>query len=61
MDGLMAAGVLNDPLDQRSQTDKDLDQLRASSGVDADLARLKAEMTDQEPKNAAKDDDKAAT
>lgn len=61
MDGLMAAGVLNDPLDQRSQTDKDLDQLRASSGVDADLARLKAEMTDQEPKTAAKDDDKAAT
>ncbi|WP_414041456.1 PspA/IM30 family protein [Acidithiobacillus sp. M4-SHS-6] len=44
MDGLIESGALNDPLDHRSQTDKDMDQVRASSGVEDDLARLKAEM-----------------
>ena len=45
MDGLMESGALNDPLDSRSQTEKELDKVRATSGVDDDLARLKAEMT----------------
>ena len=44
MDGLMASGALSDPLDSRSQTEKELDEVRATSGVDDDLARLKAEM-----------------
>ena len=45
MDGLMESGALNDPLDSRSQTEKEMDKVRATSGVDDDLARLKAEMT----------------
>ena len=44
VDGLMASGALSDPLDPRSQTDREMDKLRESGGVDADLARLKAEM-----------------
>jgi len=42
--GLMESGALNDPLDSRSQTEKELDKVRATSGVDDDLAKLKAEM-----------------
>ncbi|OCB02640.1 phage shock protein A [Acidithiobacillus ferrivorans] len=45
MDGLMESGALNDPLDNRSQTEKELDKVRVTNGVDDDLARLKAEMT----------------
>ncbi|CDQ10190.1 Phage shock protein A, PspA [Acidithiobacillus ferrivorans] len=45
MDGLMESGALNDPLDNRSQTEKELDNVRVTNGVDDDLARLKAEMT----------------
>jgi phage shock protein A len=44
VDGLMASGALSDPLDPRSQMDREMDKLRESGGVDADLARLKAEM-----------------
>ena len=44
MDGLMESGALNDPLDSRSQIEKELDNVRATSGVDDDLAKLKAEM-----------------
>ena len=44
LDGLMESGALNDPLDSRSQTEKELDKVRATSGVDDDLAKLKAEM-----------------
>ena len=44
MDGLMESGALNDPFDSRSQTEKEMDKVRATSGVDDDLARLKAEM-----------------
>ena len=44
MDGLLESGVINDPLDHRSQTDREMDKLRAISGVDDELARLKAEM-----------------
>nr|MBU2747238.1 PspA/IM30 family protein [Acidithiobacillus montserratensis] len=55
MDGLIESGALNDPLDHRSQTDKEMDQVRASSGVDADLARLKAEMAKEKSGAAAGD------
>ena len=44
MDGLLESGVINDPLDHRSQTDREMDKLRAISGVNDELARLKAEM-----------------
>ncbi|MHB1737701.1 MAG: PspA/IM30 family protein, partial [Acidithiobacillus sp.] len=44
MDGLLESGVINDPLDHRTQTDREMDKLRATSGVDDDLARLKAEL-----------------
>ena len=44
MESLMDSGVIDDPLDQRSHTDKEMAKLREQSGVDADLARLKAEM-----------------
>ncbi|OFA15404.1 phage shock protein A [Acidithiobacillus ferrivorans] len=54
MDGLMESGALNDPLDSRSQTEKELDKVRATSGVDDDLARLKAEMAKN--KGASEDD-----
>ncbi|MHB8211545.1 MAG: hypothetical protein ACYDDP_09415 [Acidithiobacillus sp.] len=40
----MESGALNDPLDSRSQTEKALDDVRATSGVDDELARLKVEM-----------------
>lgn len=55
MDGLIESGALNDPLDHRSQTDKEMDQVRASSGVDDDLARLKAEMAKEKSGAAAGD------
>ena len=34
---------MNDPLDRRTQTEREMDKLRATSGVDDDLTRLKAE------------------
>lgn len=55
MDGLIESGALNDPLDHRSQTDKEMDQVRASSGVDDDLARLKAEMAKEKSGTTAGD------
>jgi phage shock protein A len=44
MEGLIEQGVLTDPLDNRSSTEKELTALRASSAVDAELEKLKAEM-----------------
>ncbi len=44
MDGLMESGALNDPLDGRSQVEKELDKMRAAGGVEDELAQLKAEM-----------------
>ncbi|MBU2812151.1 PspA/IM30 family protein [Acidithiobacillus thiooxidans] len=55
MDGLIESGALSDPLDTRSQTDKELDKVRASSGVDDDLARLKAEMAKEKAGGASGD------
>ena len=44
MDSLLEEGVLNDPLDKRSKTDKELAALRDGHAVDAQLAQLKADM-----------------
>lgn len=55
MDGLIESGALSDPLDTRSQTDKEMDKVRASSGVDEDLARLKAEMAKEKAGGASGD------
>ncbi len=43
MESLTDTGVLSDGVDGRTKTERDLDALRASSGVDADLLRLKGE------------------
>ncbi|WP_248885461.1 PspA/IM30 family protein [Acidithiobacillus acidisediminis] len=48
MESLMDSGAIDDPLDHRSHTDKEMAQLREQSGVDDDLARLKAEMAKPE-------------
>ena len=44
MDGLLESGIMNDLLDHRTQTEREMDKLRATSGVDDDLTRLKAEL-----------------
>ena len=44
MDSLIEQGVLNDPLDKRSRTDKELAALRDGHMVDAQLEQLKAEI-----------------
>jgi phage shock protein A len=44
MDGLLKAGVLHDPLDRRSSSEKELDAIRSDSAIDAELAKLKAEL-----------------
>ena len=44
MESLTDAGILDDGVDGRTKTQRDLDALRANSGVDADLARLKGEI-----------------
>ncbi len=50
MEGLMAAGVLKDPLDNRTTVQKELGAMRTDNAIDADLARLKAEMQGELPK-----------
>lgn len=49
MEALMDSGAIDDPLDHRSKTDREMAQLREQSGVDDDLARLKAEMAKSQP------------
>ena len=44
MDGLLKAGVLNDPLDRRSSVEKELDTMRKNSAIDTELEKLKAEL-----------------
>lgn len=44
MDSLMQQGLLNDPLDKRSRTDRELADLRDNHLVDAQLEQLKASM-----------------
>jgi len=45
MGSLMDQGLLNDPLDKRSRTDKELADLRDAHMVDAQLEQLKAEIS----------------
>ncbi len=47
MDSLMQQGLLSDPLDKRSRTDKELADLRDTHIVDAQLDQLKSEMASQ--------------
>lgn len=42
LDAMLANGSLSDPLDHRSQAEKDIDALRQGSGVDDALAAMKA-------------------
>lgn len=44
LDTMVASGVLNDPLDARTQVEKEMDALRSGSSVDDELAAMKAEM-----------------
>jgi phage shock protein A len=44
MSDLMQAGVLKDPLDHRSSVERELQNLRSNSSVDAELEKLKAEL-----------------
>ncbi|HEX7815117.1 PspA/IM30 family protein [Dyella sp.] len=44
MADLMHAGVLKDPLDHRSTTERELQDLRSANALDAELAKLKAEL-----------------
>ncbi len=44
LEGLMASGVLADPLDGRSTTQKELGQMKSDNAIDSDLERLKAEI-----------------
>ena len=44
MESLIDAGVLTDPLDTKTRSEKDLAALRVGSAIDADLAKLKAEV-----------------
>jgi phage shock protein A len=45
LEGLMQSGVLSDPLDNSTAAQKEMNALRASQSVDADLEKLKAEMS----------------
>jgi phage shock protein A len=45
MDSLMQQGLLSDPTDKRSRTDKELAQLRDAHLVEDQLEQLKASMT----------------
>ncbi len=51
MDALVEQGVLSDPLDKRSRTDKELADLRDAHVVDDQLAMLKAQMALPAPKD----------
>jgi phage shock protein A len=44
MESLTESGILSDPLDTRTETQKELEALRVGTAIDADLARLKAEL-----------------
>jgi phage shock protein A len=58
LDSLSDSGALPDPLDSRTQTERDLDNLRATAGVDDELAKLKASMA---PKALGDGTEKPAT
>ncbi len=58
MQSLSESGAIPDPLDSRTQTERDLDQLRSTAGVDDELAKLKASMA---PKALGDGADKSAS
>ncbi len=49
LDSMVATGVLNDPLDSRTQVEKEMDTLRSGSTVDNELAAMKAAMAPVPP------------
>jgi phage shock protein A len=51
LDGLMQSGVLSDPLDNSTAAQKELNSLRSTQAIDAELEKLKSEMTSQKPKS----------
>lgn len=52
MEALMQQGVINDPLDNRSRTEKELAALRDAHAVDAELEALKQQMSLAAPPSA---------
>lgn len=46
LESLAEEGILDDPLDTRSQLDKDMDALRKQSAVDDELEKLRKEMNE---------------
>ncbi len=44
LQSLADSGALQDPLDSRTQTERELDNMRSTAGVDDELAKLKASM-----------------
>ena len=44
MESLSQSGALQDPLDNRTQAERELEALRSNAGVDAELEKLKQEM-----------------
>jgi phage shock protein A len=53
LEGLMQSGVLSDPLDASTATQKELNSLRSANAVDAELEKLKAEMASGKAKPSA--------
>jgi phage shock protein A len=51
LDGLMQSGVLSDALDNSTAAQKELNALRSTQAVDAELEKLKSEMSSQKPKS----------
>ncbi len=53
MSNLVEQGLLTDPLDNRGQVEQELHELRATSAVDADMRRLRAELSLPSPDEGA--------
>lgn len=51
LDSMLSSGMLSDPLDTRTQTEKDIDALRTGSSVDDELEKLKASMASSDEKS----------
>ncbi len=49
MEGLIESGVLSDPLDSKTKSERELDALRVGSAIDSDLEKLKAELGASRP------------
>lgn len=53
MSGLVEQGLLTDPLDRSSPVEQELHELRATGAVDADMQRLRAELSLPSPNEGA--------